>query len=335
MGDASGDLASAVTGKLSELSQQPTMMTRSDSSVSTISGGMVSRESTLVSMLSFPWEPSGLSTAHLMLAGPNDGDSQNASEDTFAEVTEMPPPTPIDHMHRSPSVPKDACSSIGDGSSTTSDIRLSEQQRNSRRRNPRTYMGSVGDAAISQGQDDAGLELHPCCSPAVSSESRTLGLEADFPKKEMVSPKLPFDLQPTSLSAQAGRLGLTIQNTFVHTVPVPSVLSSYKEKRSRSEPPEVHLTAASSCCTGENTSPLDLVSSVGGTPPPSGCKATAQAEEEEAIAVTDQVTTTHVICDDAATAKADADAPRAPTQRRKVRSAKLLAMMPPGCRALF
>jgi len=224
---------------------------------------------------------------------------------------------------------------MGDGITTTSDVRLSEQQCNSRRWNPRTCMSSVCDAAISPGQDDAGLELHPCFSPAVGSESRTLGLEVDFPKKEMVSPKLPFDLQPTSLSAQAGRLGLTIQNTFVHTVPVPSVPSSYSEKRSRSEPPEVHLTAASSCCIGEQAFPLDRVSSAGRTPPPSGCEATAQAEEEEAMAVTDHVTTTHVLCDDAAAAKADADAPRAPTQRRMVRSAKLLELMPPCCRTLF
>jgi len=247
----------------------------------------------------------------------------------------MPPPTPIDHRHRSNSVPKDAYSSMGDASTTISDVRASEQPCNSGRWSPMTYRSSVGDTAISPGQDDVGLGLRPRFSPQLGSEIRTPALEVDvFPHKDMVSPKVSFDLQPTSLSAQVGRLGLTIQNSFVHTAPVPLVPSSDRGKRSSSAPPKLYRAAASSCCIGDAL-PLDLVSSVGRTPPPSGCEATTQTEEKEAMAVKDHAIAAHAISDDAPAAKAEADGPQPPTQRRIVRSAKLLELMPPCCRTLF
>jgi len=247
----------------------------------------------------------------------------------------MPPSTPIDDRHRSLSVPRDAYSSMGDASTTISDIRTTEQQCNSGRWSPTTYRSSVGDAAITPCQDDVGFGLRPCFGPQLGSESRTPGSEVDFFPREMVSPKMSFDLQPTSLSAQAGRLGLTIQNTFVHTAPVPLAPSSNREKRSSSAPPKVCRTAASGCRIGDQAWSLDLVSSVSRTPPPSGCEASAQAGEKEAISVTDHKTTAHAICDDVAAVKAHADAPQPSPQRRIVRSAKLLELMPPCCRTLF
>jgi len=376
--------ASAVTRKWAEMSQQPRWaefsqhpgLTRGDSSDSTVSGD------TLLSMVSFPWEPSGLSTAQGSLAGPTDDISLNASagslrlcdvsmqlsdvtgpdeeqgqrtprwpnlitdvanwqmsaEPCFADEVspiltlrkwkdmvvvrntfihaKMPPPTPMDSMQRSSSVPKDVGSNTGDASS--------EQQCNSRRWHPVTEESSGG-------QDGNGLGLYPHFSPQLGTESQNLGLEVDSsPKEEVVSPKASFDLQPTSLSAQAGRLGLTIQNTFVHTASVPLTPSSNREKRSSSTPPRVCRTAASGSCFGDQPWPLDLVSSMGRLPATSGCEAAAQIAEEEAVALKDHATTTYDSCDGA-----DADALRLPPPRQNKRSAKLLELMPPCCRTFF
>jgi len=239
---------------------------------------------------------------------------------------QMPPPTPIGHKQRSFSVLRDAYSSMGDASTAISDVRASEQQCNSGRWSPMTYRSSVGDAAITPCQDYVGFGLRPRFSPQLGSESRTLGLEVDlFPKKEMVS--------PNSLCAQGGRVGLTIQNTFVHTAPVLLAPSSNREKRSSSAPPKVCRTATSGCSIEDQALPLDLVSSVSSTPPSSGCESIAQAEEKEAMTVADHRTTAHAIRDDAAKAHADALEPQ--PQRRIVRSAKLLELMPPCCRTLF
>jgi len=388
---------SAMIRKWAELSQSPSL-TRGDSSDSTVSGD------TLVSMVSFPWEASGISTAQSLLAEsssdslqlfdgseqlvdvtglseplsgseeqpnaehvprtprwpiadvtnlqttskPCNADKASAPTLTFGKWKEMvvvqntfihakmPPPTPLDHGRRSSSVPKDAGSSTGDASTPLPDIRASEQQCNSGRWNPKIDRSSAGDATISPGQDDDGLRLHPRFSLQLDKESQTLGLEVDSsPKKEMVSPTVPLHLQPTSLSAQAGRLGLTIQNTFVHTASVPLTPSTNTEKRSSSTPPVMSRTAASGCCFGDQLQPLSSVSSVSRTPPKSGCEAIAQTAEEEAAAVNDNVNTAPAIHGDAASAKADADTPRSPPPRRNVRSKKLLELMPPCCRTFF
>jgi len=384
----------AVTRRWAESSQQSSL-TRSGSSVSTVSGDTSS-------MASLSWEPSVISIEQGLLAGPTDDISRNASEDnlqlvdgstqllqatgfsaSFAESSDqsdkqkgprtprwplptadvtnrqttaetcfaekvpgptsalrkdmvvvhntfihakMPPPTPIGHKHCSFSVLRDAYSSMGDASTAISDVRASEQQCNSGRWSPMTYRSSVGDAAITPCQDYVGFGLRPRFSPQLGSESRTLGLEVDlFPKKEMVS--------PNSLCAQGGRVGLTIQNTFVHTAPVLLAPSSNREKRSSSAPPKVCRTATSGCSIEDQALPLDLVSSVSSTPPSSGCESIAQAEEKEAMTVADHRTTAHAIRDDAAKAHADALEPQ--PQRRIVRSAKLLELMPPCCRTLF
>jgi len=250
----------------------------------------------------------------------------------------MPPPTPIGRRHRSCSVPTDVCSSLGDAGVTVADAGASKQQCSSGRWSPRTCRSFVSAAAISPRQDD-GLGLHPRISPQLGREGQTLGLEVDFfPNKEMVSQNLSFDLQPTFLSAQAEHLGITIQNTFVPTAPVLLAASSNRGNRSSSAPAKVGCTAANGCCIRDQAWPLNLVSPVGKTTAPSGCDATCQAEKEQAMAVKDHATTASAICDGAAATKADVDAPRAPTQRRmvrRVRSAKLLELMPPCCRTLF
>jgi len=389
---------SAVTRKWAELQQQSSL-TRSDSSDSTATGN------TLVSMLSFPWEPSGPfdnigwkasidslplvgGSTQLLHAKENSAPFAESGEQLcdeqalvtprwesqIADVTnqkmtsetcfprkismpslslrqwnetlvahntfihaEMSPQSPVEHRHRSSSVPKDTGSSMEDPSIVFSDFRASQQQSNSGRWTPKMYRTAIGDVAISSGQDEVGLGLHPCFSPQLGSTSRSLELEDLLPQKEMVSPKVPFDLQPTFLSAQAGRLGLSMQKTSVHPAPVPLAPSIDKETRSSSAPPTVCRTAASGCCFEDMAWPLDLVSSVDRKHPPKGREVCSRAEEEEAMAVEDPATTTHAIGDDVAAAKAESDAPRPPPQRRMrmVRSAKLLEMMPPCCRTFF
>jgi len=276
---------SAMTRKWADLSQQSNL-TRSDSCDSTLSG------STLVSMVSFPWEASGISTTQDMFAGPADNLSRNASIDRLQRFdcsTQL--------LHAT----EFSASFAESGEKPQKEQNLSTPRRHSR------------------------------LSPQLGSESRTLGLEV-FPKKKMVSPKVPFDLQPTSLSAQAGRLGLTIQDTFNHTATVPLAPSSSRVTRSSSTPPKVYHTTASGLSFGDQARPLDLVSSVGKAPQPSDGEAIAQAKDEEAMAVEDHAATTHTICDDMAAAKADADAD---APRRNVRSARLLELMPACCRTLF
>lgn len=265
----------AVTRKWVDLSKQSNL-TRSDSCDSTLSGG------TLVSMVSFPREASGI----WVLADPADNFSRNASVDSlqpFDNSTQLLPATEF-------SAPL-----AESGEKPDKKLDLSTPRRHSR------------------------------FSPLLGSESRTLGLEM-FPEKKMVSPKVPFDLQPTSLSAQAGRFGLTIQNIFDHTAPVP-LASSSRVTCSSLTPPKVYRTTAGGCSFWM---PLDPASSVGKAPQPSNGEAIAQAENEEAAAVEDHATTRQTICDAMTAAKADADAPR-----RNARSARLLELMPPCCRALF
>jgi len=230
----------------------------------------------------------------------------------------MLPPNPSDYKCRSSSLSKDAGSSnTGDFNTPSSNLNASEQQCNSERWNSSIDRHSTGDAAISPAEDGNDVELDPCFSFELGRDNPAFQLEVDsFSKMDMVSPAVSFGMQPISLSAQAGRLGLTIQNTFVQTASLPLTPSSNTEKRSSSTPPIVYRAAAR-------------------TPPTSGCNAIALATGEEAVEVTNHVTTTHAISDDAVATKADADGPQSPQPRRIVRSAKLLELMPPCCRTFF